>query len=271
MLCSLQSGGFVKQPLNPYSDTQSSLLISKATPFFAYSGSSLETCSAHWYSHSPQTVGQETLSALLSNHFQNLTSSPWLQSCHFVWLSHSLSPALVMGHLWGSSRVRLTLPVQGPHLGGKALECFKRKDIWESGRDWKRGGYPWLWKIGYGVIYMQHMREGTGDSPSEWSHLPDGPLTSALASWVSSQYNSQVEPSALNLQWSPSQSRSLITMTDLDHYCLSSSLTSSSPLAHGPRSHKGLLLLAWAAGSSCWGLLTSCSLPRMFCPIMCMS
>lgn len=33
MLCSLQSGGFVKQPLNPLSETQSSV-ISEATPSF---------------------------------------------------------------------------------------------------------------------------------------------------------------------------------------------------------------------------------------------
>ena len=150
--------------------------------------------------------------------------------------------------------------------------CFQWKDIGERGRDWKTGEYPWLWIIGYGASDTQHVREGTGDSPGYWSHLPacPPPLTSALALRVSSQHKSQIEPC-------PAQNPQVTSIWELvSHYSdwsgpsltdfLSYFLLPSSPQT---TQSQGSLPFGLSLRLLLLRFLTRCSLPRMFGPNIC--
>lgn len=116
------------KPLFRHSNQSSHL---KGNSIFAFTWAPiLETSFTHWFSHSLHPIHQKTLWALFLNYFQNLASSH-LQSFHLVWLSHSLSLRLVMGHHSGSSQVRLMLPIQGPRLGSKVPKCVSNRRIFQ--------------------------------------------------------------------------------------------------------------------------------------------
>lgn len=124
MVCSQQSGGLCQATFKPLLRHPKHSSHLKGNSIFLFTQPpTLETSLTHWYSHSLRTIGQEILSALHSNYFQNPTSSLYLGNFHLVWLSHCLPLGFVREYLWGCSHAQLMLLVPGPNLGSEALEC----------------------------------------------------------------------------------------------------------------------------------------------------
>ena len=96
-----------------------------------------------------------------------------------------------MGCLWGSSQMSLMLLFQGPHLGSKARECFKLKDIWEERLKKRRVSLAVNYRV---QSHLHAARQRMHWGQTTWGETPacQPPLVSSLLPKVYSQHSGQV-------------------------------------------------------------------------------
>lgn len=246
MLCSLQSGGFVK-PLNPYSGTQISVLISKATPPFHILGFQ------PW--RHPSLTGTLTVYAKLVR-----------KSCQLYFQI--------------ISRICLLLPASKASIFCASPRVSHLDEWWRISEAPLRWGRCCLCRASSGVFQIEEYLQGgerlekrrvsLAVSNRVWSDLHTAherreqtkrvespaccpPLLSPLPPKVYSQHSSQVVPRPAQSNWFSISEFSIWTY----HHAISPLTVPSSPPTHTTPS-QGPLLLCEPQTASSWHFLSAC-------------